>query len=536
MSAPPQDVAQQAPGGPAGRKGGGLLRSTLVFSVMTFLSRIAGYLRDWLQASLFGAGPAVSAFVVAYRIPNYLRRIFAEGSFASAFVPVLSELKQKGDEESLQDFINHVAGALLAAVVVVSALGVIAAPWIARLFLAMAPADAERVPMAAEMLRITFPYLAFISITAFAGAVLNSFRRFGLPALTPVLHNLAMMGAMLLLSSQLPIPEYSLAWGVLAAGILQVLVLWPAMGRLGIRPKFRFNFRHPGVKRVFNLMLPTIFSSSVAQVNVLVGTVVASALVPAAQAWLYYSDRLIELPLGLFGVAIGTVILPQLSRHHADEDAAGYSRSLDWGLRTVMLIGMPAALGIVLLAEPLTAALFNYGQFTELDTRMVGYALLAMATGIPAFMLTKILLPAFYSRQDTRTPMRAAVWTVVANVVLTIALVTPLWLAGNPYAHTGIALATALAGMLNAALLWRYLRRAGVFRPQPGWGRWLLRILVALVVMAAVVVVARNQVGEWTDLPALWRWIWLLAVIGGGAAAYGVTLAILGLRPRHLRA
>src|SRR5690606_3676449 len=285
----------------------------------------------------------------------------------------------------------------------------------------------------------------------------------------------------------------SLAWGVLAAGILQVLVLWPAMGRLGIRPKFRFNFRHPGVKRVFNLMLPTIFSSSVAQVNVLVGTVVASALVPAAQAWLYYSDRLIELPLGLFGVAIGTVILPQLSRHHADEDAAGYSRSLDWGLRTVMLIGMPAALGIVLLAEPLTAALFNYGQFTELDTRMVGYALLAMATGIPAFMLTKILLPAFYSRQDTRTPMRAAVWTVVANVVLTLALVTPLWLAGNPYAHTGIALATALAGMLNAALLWRYLRRAGVFRPQPGWGRWLLRILVALVVMAAVVVVARNQ-------------------------------------------
>nr|WP_255703509.1 murein biosynthesis integral membrane protein MurJ [Lysobacter sp. GX 14042] len=513
-----------------------MLRSTLVFSVMTFLSRIAGYLRDWLQASLFGAGPAVSAFVVAYRIPNYLRRIFAEGSFASAFVPVLSELKQKGDEDALQDFINHVAGALLAAVVVVSALGVLAAPWIARLFLAMAPADAGRVPMAAEMLRVTFPYLTFISMTAFAGAVLNSFRRFGLPALTPVLHNLAMMAAMLLLSSQLPIPEYSLAWGVLAAGVLQVLVLWPAMGRLGIRPRFRFNFRHPGVRRVFKLMLPTIFSSSVAQVNVLVGTVVASALVPAAQAWLYYSDRLIELPLGLFGVAIGTVILPQLSRHHADEDAAGYSRSLDWGLRTVMLIGLPAALGIVLLAEPLTAALFNYGQFTELDTRMVAWALLAMATGIPAFMLTRILLPAFYSRQDTKTPMRAAIWTVIANVVLTVALVTPLWLADNPYAHTGIALATALAGMLNAALLWRYLKREGVYRPQPGWTRWLLRILAALAVMAIVVVLARNQVGEWTALPALWRWAWLLAVIGAGALAYGATLVALGLRPRHLRA
>lgn len=535
MSTPPGEVPADGPGKPAG-KGGGMLRSTLVFSVMTFLSRIAGYLRDWLQATLFGAGPAVSAFVVAYRIPNYLRRIFAEGSFASAFVPVLSELRQKGDKEAMQDFINHVAGALLAAVVVVSALGVLAAPWIARLFLAMAPADAERVPMAAEMLRITFPYLTFISMTALAGAVLNSFRQFGLPALTPVLHNLAMMAAMLLLASNLPIPEYSLAWGVLAAGILQVLVLWPAMGRLGIRPRFRFNFRHPGVKRVFNLMLPTVFSSSVAQVNVLVGTVVASALVPAAQAWLYYSDRLVELPLGLFGVAIGTVILPQLSRHHADEDAGGYSRSLDWGLRMVMLIGLPAALGLVLLAEPLTAALFNYGEFTDHDTHMVGWALLAMATGIPAFMLTKVLLPAFYSRQDTKTPMRAAIWTVAANVVLTIGLVTPLYLAGNPYAHTGIALATALAGMLNAALLWRYLRREGVFRPAAGWGRWLLRIVVALAVMAAVVVPGREWVGEWSALPGMWRWIWLLAVIGAGAAAYGLALVVMGLRPRHLRA
>lgn len=522
----------QSPG--PGRQSG-MLRSTAVFSAMTLVSRVAGYLRDWLQASMFGAGPAVSAFVVAYRIPNYLRRIFAEGSFSSAFVPVLSELKQKGDKEALQDFLDHVAGALLAVVVVVSGLGMLLAPWIAKLFLAFASDEAGTVPLAAEMLRITFPYLVFISMTALAGAVLNTFKQFGLPALAPVLHNLMVIAAMLGLAGYLEVPEKALAWGVLAAGIAQLLVLWPAMGRLGLRPRFRLNFRHEGVRRVFKLMLPTIFSSSVAQVNLLVGTVFASLLVPAAQAWLYYSDRLTELPLGLFGVAIGTVILPQLSRHHADADTEGYSRSLDWGLRVVMLVGTPAALGLALLAEPLTASLFRYGEFTVQDTRMVGYALTAMSVGIPTFMLSKVLLPAFYARQDTRTPMRAAVITVVVNVVLTIALVTPLWAAGVPYAHVGIAAATALAGVLNAALLWRYLRRQGLYVAGPGWGTWLLRIAVGLVVMAVAVLAVREWVGEWTRLAILWRWIWLLVAVGAGALAYGATLLAMGLRPRHLR-
>lgn len=522
--------------GPAtGRKQGGMLRSTAVFSVMTFISRIAGYARDTLQAGLFGAGPAVSAFVVAYRIPNYLRRIFAEGSFSSAFVPVLSELKQKGDEKALQDFLDHIAGALLAVVVIVSGLGILLAPWIAKLFLLFASADSQTVPLAADMLRITFPYLTFISMTALAGAVLNSFRHFGLPALTPVLHNLAMIAAMLLLAGYLEVPEQALAWGVFVAGILQLLVLWPAMGRLGLRPRLKFNFRHEGVRRVSKLMLPTIFSSSVAQVNVLVGTMFASLLVPAAQSWLYYSDRLTELPLGLFGVAIGTVILPQLSRHYSDADAAGYSKALDWGLRMVLLVGMPAALGLALLSEPLTAALFRHGKFTEEDTRMVGYALTAMSLGIPTFMLSKVLLPAFYARQDTKTPMRAAILTVVANVLLTIAFVTPLWMADIKAAHVGIAAATALAGVLNAALLWRYLRRQGLYSAEPGWGRWLLRILVGLLAMTAVVIAMRNWVGEWVVLPMLWRWIWLLAAVGAGAAAYGVALLAMGLRPRHLR-
>ena len=515
--------------------GNRLLRSTAVFSAMTFLSRIAGYLRDWLQASLFGAGPAVSAFVVAYRIPNYLRRIFAEGSFSAAFVPVLTDLKRNGDDRAVQDFLDHVAGALLAAVLVVTGLGMLLAPWIARLFLLFAGRDSELVTLTAQMLRITFPYLAFISMTALAGGVLNTFRRFGLPAFTPVLHNLAVIAAMLLLAGRVAPPEKALAWGVFGGGAAQMLLLWPAMGRLGLRPRFRLGFGHPGVRKVFKLMLPTIFSSSVAQINLLVGTIFASLLVVQAQSWLYYSDRLTELPLGLFGVAIGTVILPQLSRNYADADAAGYSKSLDWGLRLVLLVGLPAALGLALLAEPLTASLFRYGRFTSHDTRMVGASLTAMSFGIPAFMLSKVLLSAFFARQDTRTPMWVAVATVAANVVLTVALVTPLWKAGVEAAHVGIATATACAGILNALLLWRSLRRRGLYQAEPGWWRWLARIALGLLAMAAAVLAVRGWVGEWTALTVPWRWIWLLAAVAAGAAAYGLVMLATGLRLRHLR-
>lgn len=514
----------------------GLLRSTAIFSSMTLLSRVAGFVRDQLQASLFGTGPAVSAFVVAYRIPNYLRRIFAEGSFSSAFVPVLSELRQKGDEAALKDFLDHVAGALMAVVIVITGLGMVFAPWIARLFLLFAGSDSEQVALTADMLRITFPYLAFISMTALAGSVLNSFRQFGLPAFTPVLHNVGVILAMLLLADYFEVREYALAWGVFAAGLLQLLLLWPALGRLGLRPRLRLRWDHPGVRRVFGLMLPTIFSSSVSQLNLLVGTMFASLLIANAQSWLYYSDRLVEFPLGMFGVAIGTVILPHLSRRHADTDAVGYSHALDWGLRLVALVGIPAGLGLALMAEPLCATLFQYGRFTANDTEMVAISVTAMSLGVPAFMLSKVLLPAFYSRQDTRTPMRAAVITVFVNILLTVALVTPLWYYGVAKAHAGIALATALAGIANAALLWRYLTRQGLYRPERGWLRLFAQIGLGLALMAAVVLSARAWVGDWSQLPAWYlRAGWLLGVVAAGAAAYALGLALGGLRPRHLR-
>lgn len=513
----------------------GLFRSTAVFGAMTLLSRLAGFARDVIQARLFGAGSLVDAFTVAYQVPNYLRRIFAEGSFASAFVPVLSELRQKGDEQALRSFVDHVAGALCAVLLLVTGAGMLAAPWIAAVMAPGFAAEPGKLALTGEMLRIVFPYLFFVSMTAFAGGVLNSFQRFALPALTPVLHNLAVIAAMVWLTSHLERPIMALAWGVLAAGMIQMLVLWPALRRVGLFPKLRLDFRHPGVRRVFALMLPTLFSSSVAQLNLIVGTIFASLLVEGSRAYLYYSDRLVELPLGLFGVALGTVILPHLSRRHADTDAAGFSASLDWGLRTVLLGAVPAALGLLALAEPLTATIYQRGEFDARASAMTALSLSAMSLAIPAFMLTKVLAPAFYARQDTKTPMRAAIITVALNISLIVVITTPLWWYGVPGAHAGIAAGTALAGIGNAALLWRYVRRAGVWQPAPGWGRALLRIALAGMAMVAVLLALRQGPWDWRELSGLARWLWLLGTIGVGALTYGVALLALGWRWRELR-
>lgn len=513
----------------------GLLRSTSVFSAMTLLSRIAGFARDALQSRLFGSSVAMDAFVIAYRIPNYLRRIFAEGSMQMAFVPVLNELRERGDQAALKAFVDRMAGALFSVVFVVSGIGMLAAPVIASLFAPGAVDEPEKFGLIVDMLRITFPYLLFISMMALVASVLNSFGKFALPAVTPVLHNLVMIAAMVWLAPRFAEPAKALAWGVLIAGILQLMVLWPALGRLGLRPTFRPGFGHPDVRRVAKLMIPTLFSSSVAQLNLLVGTIFASVLVTGSQTWLYLSDRLIEFPLGLFGVAIGTVILPHLSRRHAATDAEGYSAALDWALRLALLAGVPAGLGLLLLAEPLTSVVYQGGKFTAHDTRMAALSLSAMSLGVPAFMLSKVLSPAFYARQDTKTPMKAAIWTVFINVGLTIAFTLPLWLNGIDGAHGGIALATGLAGIFNAWLLWRYLRRDGLLKPQPGWGRHLLRIAVACAAMTAVVLGISHWVGDWTAIGIWHRTLWLFTAVASGAAAYGVALVAMGLRPRDLR-
>ncbi|HEX5756077.1 MAG TPA: murein biosynthesis integral membrane protein MurJ [Arenimonas sp.] len=513
----------------------GLLRSTAVFGAMTLLSRLAGLARDMLQARVLGAGMAADAFVIAYRIPNYLRRIFAEGSFAQAFVPVFNELKEKGDQAALKDLLDHVAGSLCAVVLLVTGLGILLAPLIVTV---MAPGtldDPGKYALTSDLLRVTFPYLFFISGVALAGAVLNSFDRFGLPAVTPVLHNLVLIAAMTVAVGWFSLPVWALAWGVFGAGLAQLLLLWPALRRHGLLPRLRLGFRHEGVRKVFRLMLPTLFSSSVAQLNLLVGTLFASLLVTGSQTWLYLAERLAEFPLGLFGVALGTVILPHLSRRHAATDAEGYAATLDWALRMVLLGALPAAVGLALLAEPLTVTIYQGGQFGPEDARMAAWALMAMSLGVPAFMATKVLAPAFYARQDTKTPMRAAIATVFSNVALTVAIVTPLWFYGVEGGHVGIALATSLAGFVNAALLWRSLRRAGLLRPRPGWGRFWLQALMACALMATAVWLARGALGNWSAMPLMARIGWLLAVVALGAGVYGATLLLAGVRPRHLR-
>ncbi len=547
MSAP--DPAAAAP-----RKSG-LLRSTAVFSAMTFLSRVSGLVRDQVYAAVFGASPAMDAFVVAFRIPNFMRRLSAEGSFSMAFVPVLAEYKAKHGAAEVKDLVDREAGTQTSAMLVLTAAAVQASPSIKPVYAPGFGADTEQGRLAAEMLRITFPYALFISLASLAGGILNSYQRFAIPAVSPVLMNLSMIAAALCVAPLMSEPVIALAWGVFAAGILQLVFQLPSLAKLGLLPRPRLGFKHPGVRKIMKLMVPTLFGSSVAQVNLLLNTIMASFLIGGSVTWLYYTDRLLEFPLGMFGVAIGTVILPHLSGRHADTDPHGFSKALDWGFRLCLLIGVPACLGLILCAEALIATLFQHGNFTAHDTQMSRLSLMAQSIAVPAFLLVKVLAPAFYSRQDTKTPVKSAVVSVIANAVFTVSLLlgllyltdagrSALSAAGGDLfdalghvsgAHACLALAIALAGWLNALQLWWYLRRVGVYERQPGWGRFLRQLAVAAVGMAVVVLALLFFWQGWTVWP-WWERIWKLAVVvGGGAVIYAALLWLQGIRPRDLR-
>lgn len=522
---------------------------------MTFLSRISGLVRDQVYAAIFGASPAMDAFVVAFRIPNFMRRLSAEGSFSMAFVPVLAEYRAKHDHAAIKQLVDRVAGTLTAFLLVLTATAVLAAPWIMPVFAPGFGAETAQGQLAAKMLRITFPYALFISLASLAGGILNSYGRFAVPALSPVLMNLAMIAAAVVLAPHMREPVLALAWGVFAAGILQLAFQLPSLARLGLLPRPRWGAADAGVRKIMKLMLPTLFGSSVVQVNLLLNTIVASFLIGGSVTWLYYTDRLLEFPLGMFGVAIGTVILPHLSGRHAALDPEGFSKALDWGFRLCLLIGVPACLGLILCAGPLVATLFQHGHFTAFDTRMTRLSLIAQGTALPAFLLVKVLAPAFYSRQDTSTPVKAALVAVAGNALFTVALMLGLlWLTtpgraalaaadGSvlnalsrvPGAHACLALAIALAGWLNAIQLWWYLRRTGVYRLQPGWSVLLRQLGIAALGMVAVVLALLWLWPDW----AHWRWstrIWRLAVvILAGAAVYTALLWLQGIRPRDMR-
>ncbi len=512
-----------------------LLKSTAVVGAMTLLSRILGFVRDVVLARLFGADGTTDAFFLAFKIPNFLRRLFAEGAFSQAFVPVFTEYKETRDRQALRDLLDHVTGTLGAILLLVTLVGVLAAPALVTLFGPGFSDEPARHQLASELLRITFPYLLFISLTALSGAILNSYDRFALPAFTPVLLNLCLIGAALWLAPRLEVPVEALAWGVLAAGLLQFVIQLPALGRLRLLPRPRWGWRHSGVRKVLKLMAPALLGSSVAQINLLLDTVIASLLVAGSISWLYYSDRLVELPLGLLGIAIATVILPHLSRHHAKAEQDRFHHTLDWALRWTLLMGIPAMVGLGLLAGPILATLF-YGQaFDEEDLAMARMSLMAYTLGLPAFMLVKVLAPGFYARQDTRTPVRIGITAMVANMGLNLLFVVPwVWLA-LPGPHTGLALATSASSWLNAALLYRRLRRQGHLRHRPGWLGFALRLSLANGAMAAVLIALTPGLEYWTAQPTLARAGLLAALVAAGAASYFLSLWLLGLRPAQLR-
>lgn len=500
-----------------------LLRAVATVSSMTLLSRILGFVRDVVIARVFGAGLATDAFFVAFRIPNLLRRLFAEGAFSQAFVPVLAEYRNRHGHQATRELVDRVAAALALALAVVILLGVVAAPFIIYVSAPGFSATPERFELTVQLLRITFPYIGFISLTALAAGILNTYSRFSVPAFTPVLLNLSFIAGALWLAPLLDPPVLALAWAVFIGGLAQLLFQIPFLVRLNLLPRFRWRAHDPGVRRILGLMAPALFGVSIGQLSLLINTIFASFLVTGSVSWLYYADRLMEFPTGLLGVALGTVLLPSLSRHHADRNPEEYSRLLDWGLRLTMILTLPAALALAVLSVPLIATLFHHGQFGAEDVWMTRQALLAYSVGLTGLILVKVLAPGFYARQDIRTPVRAAVVTLFATQAMNLAFIFPL-------KHAGLALAISLGACLNAALLYRRLRQQGIYRPAAGWGRFLAKIAAALTVMAAVLWFGAGPEAAWLATSAMQRATRLAAVIAAGAAAYFAVLWLLGVR------
>jgi putative peptidoglycan lipid II flippase len=502
-----------------------LLRALAEVSSMTLISRILGFIRDVVIARLFGAGLATDAFFVAFRIPNLLRRLFAEGAFSQAFVPILAEYKNRRGDAETHLLVDHVAAALGLALFVVMLIGIVAAPLIIYLSAPGFAATPEKFQLTVDLLRITFPYILFISLVALAGGILNTYGSFSVPAFTPVLLNLSFIGFALWAAPYFDPPVTALAWAVFCGGALQLLFQLPFLARIRMLPRLRTNLRHEGVLRVARQMLPAVFGVSVGQISLLINTIFASFLVTGSVSWLYYADRLMEFPTGMLGVALGTILLPSLSKHYAERSAAEYSALLDWGLRLTLLLALPAAAALALLAVPLTATLFHYGAFSEGDVLATRSAVIAYSVGLVGLILVKVLAPGFYAQQDIRTPVRIAVVTLVLTQLMNLVLIWPL-------KHVGLALAIALGACFNATLLYRALRGRGIYQPQAGWAAFLLKVAIAVYAMAMVLWLSAGQPADWLVAGPAKRAAWLCGVVTLGAATYLGALLMLGFRLR----
>jgi len=513
----------------------GILRSTFSVGSLTLVSRVMGFMRDLVIARVFGASVGTDAFVVAFRIPNLLRRFVGEGSFAMAFVPVLARSRERDDRAELKSFVDDMAGTLAAVLTLLTATGIFAAPWLVRVFAPGWAADSEATDLASRLLRLTFPYIFFIALTAFTGSILNTWRRFAVPALSPVLLNIALIGAALLLAPRLELPIMALGWGVLMAGIVQLAFQLPILNALGLLPRPRWGWRNSRVRRVLVLMVPTLVGASVAQLNVLVDTMVASFLGDRVVTWLFFADRLVEFPMGVFAIALSTVILPALSARVARNDTAGFRAELDQAIRLAVVVAMPAALGLLILARPILMSLFGYGAFSGHDVSMSAVALSGYALALPAYMAIKVLAPGFYAQQDTRTPVRFAIIALLSNALLNVAFVLFLKRYTSIPPHAGLALASAVSASINAGLLYWGLGVKLGFARQPGWGKLSLRVLVACITLAGFLLWSSGPLSIAMQTPALARVGQLVWLVGGGAVVYVLTLLCVGWRPSQHR-
>lgn len=512
----------------------GLFKATSIVSLMTFLSRILGLVRDNLMGRYFGAGSGMDAFVVAFKIPNFMRRLFAEGAFAQSFVPVINEYKETRPKSDVRDLVARVSGTLGTMMILIALAGMILAPLLIYVFAPGFSGTEGKHELATELLRWTFPYILFMAMVALAGGVLNTFGKFAVPSLTPIFLNICLIAATIWLSQYMNPPILALGIGVFVAGIVQLLFQLPFLQQIGLLPKPQFAPHDEGVKRVLRLMLPLILAASVNQISLLLDTILASLLRDGSQSWLYFGDRLIEFPLGVFAIALGTVILPALSRQHATSDPAAFSKTLDWGLKASLFIAIPSSFGLLVIAEPLVVTMFQYGQFDALSARMTAYALMAYSFSVLGFSLVKILVPAYSARQDTKTPAKIAVKIIGLNMILNLVIVLPMLWLGYDAPHVGLAAATTIGSFVNCAMLYRGLRRSGHYVPGEGWGLVAYRYALANLVVIVVLLLLNDPIEIWIARGVGDRILWLTILMISSVSSYLVTLWLTGMRPRDL--
>jgi putative peptidoglycan lipid II flippase len=492
---------------------------------MTLLSRITGLLRETIKATAFGAGLQMDAFEAAFRLPNLLRRLFAEGAFAQAFVPILAEYRRRRGIVATRTLVGNIGSLLAVVLIVLSVAGSLAAPWLVYLLAGGFARTPGKVELTADMIRIVFPYILFVSLVSLAGGVLNVFRRFAIPAFTPVMLNLSVIGAAIFLARFVDPPILALAWGVAIGGLAQLLLQIRPLLAIGMLPSLSFNWRDEGVRRVLLAMGPAVIGVSAAQISALINTQLAALLGDGRISWITYADRLMEFPSALLGVALGTILLPSLAQHHSDADSEQYSALLDWGLRLAVLLALPAAVALAILALPLVSTLYQYGRFTVTDVMQTRVALLGYSVGLPALILVKILAPGFYARQVMGTPVKIAFFTVLVTQTLAVLFAWPLGLE-----QAGLTLATSVGAFVNAGLLLLLLLRKGYYQPQPGWPAFLAKVVVAVALLAIVVGLTMGAGGTWLTAGVVHKVSRLALVIAAGGVVYFGALYALGFR------